>query len=164
VAGTTGIRAGRAFVELGVDDKLTAGLKRAQRQLQTFATGLRSAGLQLTGIAAAVGAPAAVATKTFADFEYQMARVRALTGANRDQFDKLTAEARRLGEMTIFTAKDAADAMSFFALAGYKVDQILAAIGPTLDMAAAGQIGIAESADIAAKIMAGMGIEADHLG
>ncbi|NLE57911.1 MAG: phage tail tape measure protein, partial [Planctomycetes bacterium] len=164
MAGTTGIRAGRAFVELGVDDKLTAGLKRAQRQLQTFATGLRSAGLQLTGIAAAVGAPAAVATKTFADFEYQMARVRALTGANRDQFDKLTAEARRLGEMTIFTAKDAADAMSFFALAGYKVDQILAAIGPTLDMAAAGQIGIAESADIAAKIMAGMGIEADHLG
>jgi len=164
VANTAGIRAGRAFVELGVDDKLSAGLKRAQRQLQAFATGLRSAGLQLTGIAAAVGAPAAVATKTFADFEYQMARVRALTGANRDQFDKLTAEARRLGETTVFTARDAADAMSFFALAGYKVDQILAAIGPTLDMAAAGQIGIAESADIAAKIMAGMGIEADHLG
>lgn len=164
MANTAGIRAGRAFVELGVNDKLTAGLKRAQRQLQTFATGLRSAGLQLTGIAAAVGAPAAVATKTFADFEYQMARVRALTGANQDQFDTLTAEARRLGETTIFTARDAADAMSFFALAGYKVDQILAAIGPTLDMAAAGQIGIAESADIAAKIMAGMGIEANHLG
>lgn len=164
MASAAGIRAGRAFVELGVDDKLTAGLKRAQRQLQTFATGLRSAGLQLTGIAAAVGAPAAVATKTFADFEYQMARVRALTGASRDQFDKLTAEARRLGETTIFTARDAADAMSFFALAGYEVDQILAAIGPTLDMAAAGQIGIAESADIAAKIMAGMGITADNLG
>lgn len=164
MASTSGIRAGRAFVELGVNDKLTSGLKRAQQQLQAFATGLRSAGLQLTGIAAAVGAPSAIAVKTFAEFEQKMARVKALTGANVQDFERLTAEARRLGEETVFSASQAAEAMSFFALAGYKVDQILAAIGPTLDMAAAGQIGIAESADIAAKIMAGMGIEADHLG
>lgn len=164
MANTSGIRAGRAFVELGVKDKLTAGLKRAQQQLQAFAAGMRSAGLQLTGIAAAVAAPSAVVAKTFADFEQKMARVKALTGANAQDFDRLTAKARQLGEETVFTAGQAADAMSFFALAGYKVDQILAAIGPTLDMASAGQIGIAESADIAAKIMAGMGIEADHLG
>jgi len=93
-----------------------------------------------------------------------MGRVKALTGANAKDFDRLTAEARRLGEQTVFTAGQAADAMSFFALAGYKVDQIMASVGPTLDMASAGQLGIAESADIAAKIMAGMGIQADHLG
>jgi len=34
---TRGIRAGRAFVELGVNDRLTRGLRRAQRQLRAFA-------------------------------------------------------------------------------------------------------------------------------
>jgi hypothetical protein len=33
---TRGIRAGRAFVELGVNDRLTRGLRRAQRQLRAF--------------------------------------------------------------------------------------------------------------------------------
>ena len=54
--------------------------------------------------------------------------------------------------------------MSFFALAGFDVERILKAIGPTLNLAAAGQLEIAQAADIAAKIMAGMGIEADRLG
>ncbi len=48
--------------------------------------------------------------------------------------------------------------MSYFALAGFDVDKILGAIGPALNLAAAGQIEIAEAADIAAKIMAGMGL------
>jgi hypothetical protein len=54
--------------------------------------------------------------------------------------------------------------MSYFALAGFDVANILAAIGPTLNLAAAGQIEIASAADIAAKIMAGMGLSADELG
>lgn len=38
MADTQGIRAGRAFVGLGVSDKLTAGLKRTQQPLKTFAS------------------------------------------------------------------------------------------------------------------------------
>jgi len=53
VADTRGIRAGRAFVELGVSDKLTAGLRRAQKQLEAFGAGLRSVGTRLAGIGAA---------------------------------------------------------------------------------------------------------------
>ncbi len=49
---TQGIRAGRAFVELGVSDKLTAGLRRAQRRLKAFGDGVRSIGARLARAAA----------------------------------------------------------------------------------------------------------------
>jgi TP901 family phage tail tape measure protein len=64
----------------------------------------------------------------------------------------------------VFSASQAAEAMSYFALAGFDTQKILDAIGPALDLAAAGQLEIAEAADITAKIMAGMGIEARDVG
>jgi len=53
VADTRGIRAGRAFVELGVSDKMSAGLKAAQRKLEAFGAGLRSIGTRMAGIGVA---------------------------------------------------------------------------------------------------------------
>lgn len=54
------IRAGRAFVELGVDDTITAGLNKAQRKLNAFGVGVRNIGLGITtafgGAAASIGA------------------------------------------------------------------------------------------------------------
>ena len=41
---TSGIRAGRAYVELGANDKLTAALDRAKKKLQDFGDAVRSAG------------------------------------------------------------------------------------------------------------------------
>ncbi|MFG0243621.1 MAG: phage tail tape measure protein [Phycisphaerales bacterium JB054] len=164
MAGAKGIRAGRAFVELGVSDRLTAGLKAAQRRLAAFGAGVRSIGQQLAAASAVAATPLVLSSATFATFEQSMARVRALTNASEEDFQRLSGEAKRLGETTVFSASQAADAMGFFALAGFDVEQILRAIGPTLNLAAAGQLEIAQAADIAAKIMAGMGIEADRLG
>jgi TP901 family phage tail tape measure protein len=164
MAKTSGIRAGRAFVELGVSDKLTAGLRAAQRRLKAFGEGVRSMGQRLVVASAVAAAPFALSSTVFANFEQSMARVQALTGATGKDFQRLSDEAKRLGESTVFSASQAADAMGFFALAGFDVEQILKAIGPTLNLAAAGQLEIAQAADIAAKIMAGMGIEADRLG
>ena len=53
MADTRGIRAGRAFVELGVSDKLSAGLKAAQKRLEAFGAGLRSIGTKMAGIGVA---------------------------------------------------------------------------------------------------------------
>src|SRR5690606_12326139 len=62
-----------------------------------------------------------------------------------------------------FSASQAADAMGNFAQAGFKVNEIMGAIGPTLDLAAAGQLDMATASDITAKVMRGMGIEATEL-
>ena len=48
MADTRGIRAGRAFVELGVSDKLTAGLRRAQKQVEAFGAERIAQGIDIT--------------------------------------------------------------------------------------------------------------------
>ena len=164
MAAARGVRAGRAFVELGVSDKLTAGLRKAKRRLQAFGAGIQSIGLQLAKASALAVLPLGASAVVFAGFEQRMARVKALTGATGKDFDRLSDTAKKLGETTVFSASQAAEAMSFFALAGFDVESILKAIGPALNLAAAGQIEIAEAADITAKIMAGMGLSVDDLG
>lgn len=159
------VRAGRAYVEIvAKDTRLQAGLRRASKRLQSFAQSVRAVGGSLFAGGLVATSPFGLSARTFATFEQQMARVQALTGATGDDFARLEAKARKMGESTVFSASQAAEAMSFFALAGFEVDDILSALGPTLALAAAGQIGIAEAADIAAKIMSGMGIAAEDLG
>lgn len=164
-AASSAIRAGQAFVELVTRDaSLQAGLARAQKRMAAFAASVQATAKQITIAGAAMVAPFAIGTSQFARFEQAMARVKALTNTTGATFQMLSDEARRLGATTVFTASQAADAMGYFALAGFKVDQIMSAIGPTLNLAAAGQMGIADAADIAAKIMAGMGVEAKNVG
>jgi len=159
-ANAAGIRAGQAYVELGVKDGLAAGLRQAQARVKAFASSLTQTGLALAGAGVAGGLAFAPVLQQFATFEYAMARVKAISGATADDFAALTKEALRLGAETQFTATDAAKAMGFFALAGYDAAKILKVIGPTLDMAAAGQMDMAVAADITTKVLAGMGIEA----
>ena len=159
------IRAGAAFVELSTrDSQLVKGLQKASRRLRAFATAAKATGMKMLTSSGMAAIPFALAAKTFAGFEQQMARVKALTGANAEDFAKLESLAKRMGATTVFSASQAAEAMSYFALAGFETQQIMDALGPTLNLAAAGQIEIAEAADIAAKIMSGMGIKADDLG
>lgn len=165
MSSTREVKAGAAYVELTTrDSKLVAGLAKASKRLKTFAAGMKQVGMDLFRGGVVTALPFGLSVKIFAGFEQQMARVKALTNANEDEFAKLEAKAKELGAATVFSASQAAEAMSYFALAGFKTDQILSAIGPTLDLAAAGQIEIAEAADIATKIMAGMGIASDDLG
>lgn len=122
---TSGIRAGRAFVELGVSDRLTAGLRRAQRRLQTFGNSVRAIGTRLTAISAGVGAGFALSTRVFAGFDDRMRVVRAVTGATEQQFESLREEAKRLGRTTSFTAGQVAEAMTELGRAGFDPQAIL---------------------------------------
>jgi len=95
------------------------------------------------------------------DFQTAMSGVRAVTGATEDQFAELSAEARRLGATTQFSAREAAEGMRFLGQAGFDTNEILAATEPALRLAQAGMLGLAEAADIVSNIMSGFGIEAE---
>lgn len=60
-----GIRAGRAYVELGVNDKLTAGLRAAQQRLRTFGAFVANVGAGLIGLGTAITAPLGAAMAVF---------------------------------------------------------------------------------------------------
>jgi len=104
------------------------------------------------------------AIKAASDFELAMNRVKAVSGATESQFKALTDQAKMLGETTQFSATEAAQGMGFLAQAGLSVDEIARGIGPSLNLAAAGNIELAQAADIATNVMTGYGKSVEDLG
>lgn len=82
MADTKGIRAGRAFVELGVSDQLTKGLRAAEQRLKAFGEGLRSIGTKLAAIGGAALTALFGTAKTFADMGDALDEVSARTGVS----------------------------------------------------------------------------------
>jgi len=99
-----------------------------------------------------------------AAFEKTMSRVMALSGAVGEEQTRLTDTAKKLGERTAFTASEVGQGMGYLAQAGFEVDEIIAAMPMTLNMAAAGQLDLAQACQISAGIMRGMGLGTDDLG
>jgi TP901 family phage tail tape measure protein len=165
VAGAEGIRAGRAYVELGVNSApLTSGLRKVQMQVKAFGQSLTHVGAVVAKAGLAAGIPLAVAAHSFSDFESAMARVRAVLGdVTEKDLAGLEAEARKMGLETAYSARQAAEGMIEFAIAGFKAKDVVKAIHPTLDLAAAGMIEVKEAAKISARVINDMGYSADHL-
>lgn len=145
---------------------MTAAAKRFGRVLKSvllgplaFVPGPLAALFGIGAAAAGLG----ISAKRFADFEQGMARVKAITGATGLEFAKLQGLALELGRTTQFSASQAAEAMGFFSVAGFKVNEQLTAMRPTLNLAAAGQLDMGTAADIVAKIMRGMSLDASQL-
>ena len=94
-------------------------------------------------------AAAAFAFKKFigvaGDFEQSIANVAAVSGGARKELSEL---ARETGATTVFSAKEAADAMYFLASAGIAVTDMTFVLTPALNLASAAQIGVAEATDI----------------
>jgi len=139
-----------------------SGLKDTEAQARRFAGAMGNIGRQAGGAFLAIGASIAVPLKIFHDFERQMSRVQAISGATDEQFKKMTATARDLGATTIFSASEAASGMQFLAQAGLDASEIVQAMPGVLDIAAASQIGLAEAADITTNVMAQFRIEAKN--
>lgn len=93
--------------------------------------------------------------KILAKFGQAMSTVAAITGATGEEFDELREKAILLGRDTRFSASEAADGMTFLARAGFDANEVLSAIGPTLDLAVAGNLDLARAADIASNVLKG---------
>ena len=160
---TAGIRAGRAFVELGVSDKMTAALKRAQRKMQAFGASARQVGMNLMKVSIAGAAPFALATRRFQDFDDQMRTVKAVTRATADEFRAMTTEAERLGRTTSFTATQVAQGMTELGRMGFDPQQIVTMTSGMLDLARATGVDVAEASQIAGSALRQFNLEANDM-
>jgi TP901 family phage tail tape measure protein len=114
--------------------------------------------------AAAIGAGLVSSVRVAMDFEKSMSAVAAKTQAGQEDMAKLTELAKDLGRSTQFSAKEVADGMDFLAMAGFKVNDVLTAMPGLLDLAAAGNLDLASTADIVSNILGGMNMEAAETG
>jgi TP901 family phage tail tape measure protein len=145
----------------------TAATKKMQRNMLAFKASVMASGKAINSamnrIALGAGISAGLMIKHYAEFEKRMASVAAITGATEKQFGSLTKMAKRMGRTTIFTATQAAEAQEVMAMAGLSTKEIMMALGPALQLAAVGEVEIAQAAEIAAKTMRGMGLSAEDL-
>ncbi|MEW6199175.1 MAG: phage tail tape measure protein [Planctomycetota bacterium] len=89
MANTKGIRAGRAFVELGVDDKIAKGLQKAEQRLKAFGEGVRSVGLKLGALGSAALTFLGGTVKAFVDTGDALDEMSARTGVSVETLSEL---------------------------------------------------------------------------
>ena len=98
------------------------------------------------------------------EFDESMSEVRAVSGATGEDFDKLREKAREMGAKTKFSASDAAEAMNYMAMAGWKTDQMLSGIEGIMNLAAASGEDLATTSDIVTDALTAMGYAAKDSG
>lgn len=105
-----------------------------------------------------------VAVKTGNDFEAQMSRVKAISGATSEEFKSLTDMAVDLGASTSFSASEVAAGMENLASAGFTVNEITNSMSGMLDLAASSGADLATASEITASAIRGFGLEASSAG
>ena len=132
-------------------------------QLKSAGKALTGAGVGMSaGITAPVAAIGTAALLSAADFEQAMNVMQQVSGATEGQMASLQAQALQLGAETSFSAGEAAQAMLELSKAGLSASEVSAAIGGTLDLAAAGGLGLAQAAEISANAVNVFGLGADQ--
>ena len=111
-----------------------------------------------------MSAPIVSMIQTAANFEAAMSKVKAITSSSDQEIQRLTNQARELGEQTQFSATQAADAMSYLGMAGWNTEQIMAGMPALLNLAAAGGTDLARTADIISDDLTAFGLSAEDAG
>lgn len=104
------------------------------------------------------------AAKIGGDFEEQMSRVKAISGATGSSFDQLKQQAIDLGAKTAFSAKESAAGMENLASAGFDANEIMSAMPGLLDLAAVSGGDVALASENAATALRGFGLDASQAG
>ncbi len=133
-------------------------------EIKNNAAGWQTLGMAVTGFGVALGAMAAISVKTFASFEQTMRNVQSVAGATDDQFVLMTEHAKELGETTVFTARQAGDAMYLLASAGFSAEQQMASTAAILDLAAATQADLSQATALTVSTLKAFGLEAKDAG
>ena len=139
-------------------------ISAAGEKFQKVGQEIEGVGKKFLPVTAAVAGVGAAAIKTTADFDESMSNVSAISGATGEDFDRLRDKAREMGAETKFSASEAADAMSYMAMAGWKTDDMLNGISGIMNLAAASGADLATTSDIVTDALTGMGYTAADAG
>lgn len=143
------------------EHELSSAIREKNKAQSEFYRARRELGSAMVTASIAV-APIAMMTKTAAEFEKGMSKVKAITGATEEEMAKLSETAKELGAKTQFSARESAEAMTYLGMAGWETSKIIKAMPGLLDLAAAGGTSLAETADIVSDQLTAFGLSADQ--
>ena len=168
----------------------TVALKEAEKQLQSFGTvggqvlkevgkqmqelgdKIKAVGDKISGIGqeltTSLTVPIATAlggaVKVTADFDSQMSKVKAISGATGDEFDQLRDKAREMGASTKYSATEAGQAFEYMGMAGWKTEDMLNGISGIMNLAAASGEELGTTSDIVTDALTAFGLGAEDAG
>lgn len=136
----------------------------AGQKMETVGNSIAGAGKKMMGVTTVIGGVGVAAVKTAADFDSAMSQVAAVSGATGMDFDALRNKAREMGAKTKFSATEAAEAMNYMAMAGWKTEDMLDGIEGVMNLAAASGEDLAATSDIVTDALTAFGLSAKDSG
>jgi len=133
-------------------------------KLKTVGDNISNVGQKFLPVTAGVVGLGTAAVKTAADFDSAMSKVAAVSGATGSEFDALRDKAREMGSKTKFSASEAAEAMNYMAMAGWKTEDMLGGIEGVMNLAAASGEDLATTSDIVTDALTAFGLSAQDSG
>lgn len=132
--------------------------------------GLKSVGGTMTkAVTLPVAAAAAASVKLYKDFDGSMRGVAATMGisakeidSGSESFEKLKVAAMDAGSKTKFSSTEAAEALNYLALAGYGVDDAIKMMPNVLNLAASGNMELAQASDMVTDTASAMGLSIEE--
>ena len=98
------------------------------------------------------------------EFDSAMSRVKAISGATDDEFGQLRDKALYMGRTTKFTAAEAAEALNYMAMAGWKTEEMLDGLEGIMNLAAAGGEDLGPASDIVTDALTAFKLSAADAG
>ena len=142
-------------------------------KLKMVGDNISSAGQKLLPVTAGVTALGTASVTTAANFESSMSQVQATMGITKDSMSKVNGQsvntmdtlsklAKKMGAETAFSASECAEALNYLALAGYDTEQMCNTLPTVLNLAAAGDIALADASDMVTDAMSALGMGVDE--
>ena len=133
-------------------------------KLQALGDNISSVGKKFLPVTGAVVGLGTAAVKTAADFDSAMSQVAAVSGATGADLEALRDKACEMGSKTKFSASEAAEAMNYMAMAGWKTSDMLSGIEGIMNLAAASGEDLATTSDIVTDALTAFGLSAADSG
>ena len=149
---------GKIVIETGLDTK---GIETGLKKVSSIAkTGIATAVTAISGMSTALAGVAGYSIKVGSSFEAGMSKVQAVSGASNEQLQRLSDKAKEMGATTKFSATEAADAMNYMAMAGWKTEDMLNGIDGIMNLAAASGEDLATTSDIVTDALTAFSLSA----
>ncbi len=128
--------------------------KNSEKSAAAHGQAMTQVGQGMLIAGAAIAAGIGLAVKSYADFDKELSDVKAVSGATATEMNSLSAAALKAGADTKYSASEAANAIGELAKVGISVKDILGgALTGALNLAAAGNISLADAATISGQAM-----------
>ncbi len=95
-------------------------------------------------------------------FESSMSKVKAISNATEEEFEKLKQKATEMGASTKFSATESSEALQYMAMAGWKTSDMIDGLSGIMNLAAASGEDLSTTSDIVTDALTAFGMKANE--